>query len=132
MLCFRDLDDRADLPLAHHSLYKDDDNLANLREKLFTLWGDLEEHKVAKIQQQRDTIAKRKQIAMAPPPTDDTSDAEADIKSQNGMGVSNKPFTCCIQQYGIRVKEENPALANAGRNKRWERVYGLFGTKICS
>ena len=42
----------------------------------------------------------------------------------------NKAFECCIKQYGIRVSEEDPEKADAGEGKRWQRVFGLFGTLI--
>lgn len=42
----------------------------------------------------------------------------------------NKAFTCCIKQYGIKVEENDPTKANAGNGQRWERRFGLFGTKI--
>jgi protection-of-telomeres protein 1 len=44
--------------------------------------------------------------------------------------VKNKAFTCCIKQYGIKVGEDEPSMANAGNGKRWERRFGLFGTQI--
>jgi protection-of-telomeres protein 1 len=44
--------------------------------------------------------------------------------------VKNKAFTCCIKQYGAKVNENDPSLANAGNGKRWEREFGLFGTEI--
>lgn len=44
--------------------------------------------------------------------------------------VRNKGFTCCIKQYGVKVDEKNPKKANAGDGKRWQRVFGLFGTMI--
>ncbi|RYP59754.1 hypothetical protein DL769_008422 [Monosporascus sp. CRB-8-3] len=59
-------------------------------------------------------------------------DADRNGVGGGGKAVSNKPFTCCIRQYGVRVKERDPARANAGDGTRWERVFGLFGTRICS
>lgn len=44
--------------------------------------------------------------------------------------ISNKAFICCIQQYGIEIPEEDPMKSDAGPGKRWQRHYGLFGTKI--
>ena len=41
----------------------------------------------------------------------------------------NKAFTCCIKQYGAKVNENDPSLANAG-NGKWERMFGLFDTEI--
>lgn len=44
--------------------------------------------------------------------------------------VSNKAFSCCIRQYGAKVKENDPSKANAGSDKKWKRMFGLFGTQI--
>ena len=44
--------------------------------------------------------------------------------------VSNKPFTCCIKQYGAKVHEDDPTKATAGDGKKWKRMFGLFGTQI--
>ncbi|TVY14105.1 Protection of telomeres protein 1 [Lachnellula arida] len=53
-------------------------------------------------------------------------DQEGDSK----LAPRNKPFTCCIKQYGVKVKEKNPLKANAGDGQRWERRFGIFGTSI--
>jgi protection-of-telomeres protein 1 len=54
----------------------------------------------------------------------------SDLKASAQLNFSNKAFTCCIKQYGAKVNESDPSLANAGDGKRWERKFGLFGTKI--
>lgn len=46
------------------------------------------------------------------------------------LQFKNKAFTCCIKQYGAKVDEDDPSLANAGNGKRWERKFGLFDTRI--
>lgn len=67
--------------------------------------------------------------------------AEADTDLQDNVAVEkektlqeikpkNKPFECCIKQYGIKVAEEDPEKADAGEGKRWQRVFGLWGTLI--
>ncbi|CCU75025.1 telomere-binding alpha subunit central domain-containing protein [Blumeria hordei DH14] len=43
---------------------------------------------------------------------------------------SNKAFTCCIQQYGIREVENHPANPNLEPKILWKRQYSMFGTKI--
>ncbi|RKF58981.1 putative telomere-binding alpha subunit central domain-containing protein [Erysiphe neolycopersici] len=43
---------------------------------------------------------------------------------------SNKAFKCCIQQYGVKVPENDVSKADAGNHQRWQRLYGLFGTII--
>jgi protection-of-telomeres protein 1 len=49
---------------------------------------------------------------------------------ESKLAAKNKAFTCCIQQYGVKVDEDDSAKANAGNGKRWQRVFGLFGTQI--
>ncbi|EKD19970.1 uncharacterized protein L3040_002351 [Drepanopeziza brunnea f. sp. 'multigermtubi'] len=48
----------------------------------------------------------------------------------NGLKPKNKAFTCCIQQYGIKEPEKDRSKANAGDGRRWQRIFGLFGTQI--
>ncbi|KAE8447227.1 hypothetical protein EG329_010921 [Mollisiaceae sp. DMI_Dod_QoI] len=52
------------------------------------------------------------------------------LKADANLAPKNKAFTCCIKQYGIKVEEDDPAKANAGRGQRWQRMFGLFGTQI--
>ena len=102
-------------------LRQDKKNLQALRERLFLLWGNLEEHK---------SQTERKLKARKPDqPPEDSSDEE----QKNGKKtpqVSNRPFSCCIRQYGVKVSEADSLKADAGDGKRWERVFGLFGTRI--
>lgn len=113
----------------------DDALLLALREKMFTMWGELEERKHWQLNQEAE--ARKRRPGAAPPPTmsDDEDDGNRRASSKNKIDVpvvSNKPFTCCIQQYGVRKKEADAALADAGDGHRWQRVFGLFGTKIGS
>lgn len=57
----------------------------------------------------------------------DNQDPDSAILS---LPVVNKAFTCCIQQYGIKVPEKSSARADAGDGMRWKRMFGLFGTSI--
>lgn len=114
------------------------DTLVSLRERMFTLWGNLEEVKNARQKEMRKRSGVRAPINRPP---FDSSDTEAGtrttvrrldngtLQSEGGQAVSNRPFSCCIQQYGIKVDEPNPTNANAGQGKRWDRVFALFGTK---
>lgn len=106
------------------NLRDDEDNLQALRQNLFILWGNLEEEKTA-----RQAEAKRAQrlAANAERPPLDSSDNEA---PPNNTKLTNRPFPCCIRQYGIKVKESDPDEANAGDGLRWERAFGLFGSRI--
>jgi protection of telomeres protein 1 len=70
--------------------------------------------------------------------TDSSREALAELDSNSTAidttipvgAVSNKAFTCCIKQYGAVVKEDNPSKANAGKGKKWKRMFGLYGTQI--
>ena len=48
----------------------------------------------------------------------------------SSLPFTNKGFTCCIQQYGIKVPEKSYSKADAGKGFRWKRGFGLFGTQI--
>ncbi|OLN95457.1 Protection of telomeres protein 1 [Colletotrichum chlorophyti] len=114
------------------------DVLAQLRERMFILWGELEERKTRDLletkNKRKPKSVMRKQMLNERPPLD-SSDNEAACEPQKekvdkAATISNRPFTCCIRQYGVRVRESNEAKANAGKGRRWERMFGLFGTKV--
>ncbi|KAI0525678.1 hypothetical protein F5B22DRAFT_633734 [Xylaria bambusicola] len=120
-------------------LRKDPDVLSSLREQLFRLWGNLEELKRHEQNQQITNL--RRVAANQPPPSSPvcvdypySQRKTDDIKNKghNGVGLSNKPFSCCIRQYGVSLREPDPQRADAGEGRRWARVFGLFGTKIHS
>lgn len=113
-----DLDAR-DLHASENSSYLD-----NLRELMFTLWGNLEECKA------REEATKKKRVRgghLEAPPVD--SDEEGEGTRPPSSQLTNKPFRCCLQQYGVRV-EAGKGEDNAGEGYRWQRMFGLFGTKI--
>lgn len=56
--------------------------------------------------------------------------ASGNNPDSNDLVASNKTFTCCIQQYGIKDREEDSAKMDAGDCRRWQRMFGLFGTQI--
>ncbi|KAK7706357.1 hypothetical protein SLS64_007697 [Diaporthe eres] len=110
-----------------------EERLVILREQMFKLWGDLQERKVdleARKREQKDRIRRN-----VPPPSSGAGEGEAEedpAGHSSGLGqISNKPFACCIQQYGVKVEAEE-GEDNAGGGKRWQRVFGLFGTKIAN
>ncbi|KAH6648849.1 telomere-binding alpha subunit central domain-containing protein [Truncatella angustata] len=108
------------------------DELSTLTEQLFKLWGNLEEHKEHESKTQ---IQSRRRLAanQAPPDSsdDENIDGRQDGDPKPAAGVlSNKPFTCCLRQYGIEVPESDPKKCDATKGKRYQRMFGLFGTKI--
>jgi protection-of-telomeres protein 1 len=72
------------------SLRRDVVTLKALREKLFFLWGELEEDK--------------KNGALA-----------------DGKPTKNKPFTCCVQEYGVRDESQEGD---------WVRMHKMISTTI--
>ncbi|KAI1310053.1 hypothetical protein F5Y03DRAFT_346684 [Xylaria venustula] len=120
-------------------LREDPDVLNSLREQLFKLWGNLEEVKL--LEQRRHITARRRVAANQPPPSSPAyadneilqrKTSHSNDRSDNGVKLSNKPFSCCIRQYGVSVREPDPQRADAEEGRRWVRMFGLFGTKIHS
>lgn len=100
-------------------LEEDSSNLASLRERLFVLWGNLEESKT-----------KKSAEALARSRTGDAPRSDSDEEMEGTEKVTNRPFSACIRQYGIKIKEADQRKSDAGDGKRWQRIYGMFGTKI--
>jgi len=71
---------------------------------------------------QQSSLEERDANIMSKMNTTSTSAGEAEVR--------NRGFTCCIKQYGVKVEEKDPRKANAGDGKRWQRIFGLFGTMI--
>lgn len=86
-----------------------------------------QEDKKKKKKQKLQSHKSKKSVAKKhgnPSGTGEETQVLGDIKAKN------KPFECCIKQYGVKVAEENPEKADAGEGKRWQRVFGLCGTLI--
>ena len=80
--------------------------LEKLHEKLFLLWGDLEERK-----------RKRREVLGAADGNGGRTEAEQGSKAAPKL-PSNKPFECCIKEYGVRDGNE------------WRRHFRMFNTRI--
>ncbi|KAL8937450.1 MAG: hypothetical protein Q9216_004414 [Gyalolechia sp. 2 TL-2023] len=108
------------------NLHREPQALAALREKLFLLWGDLEERK-------RDVVGRT---------------GEAGTTTMRSM-----PFECCVKEYGVRSREVRRRLQRTAEDVRsdddddekgeeeeggeegeenwgWERRFAMFGTTI--
>ncbi|QUC18856.1 uncharacterized protein UV8b_03097 [Ustilaginoidea virens] len=119
------------LNLDASDLRNDDENLGQLRQRLFLLWGDLEEYQITLEDQA--PVGRRRGDDRPPADSDDEGEAQSRAKAvRRQLGVSNRPFACCIRQYGVRVKEDDEGRADAGGGGRWQRMFGLFGTRICA
>ncbi|KAJ4421773.1 hypothetical protein N0V85_000012 [Neurospora sp. IMI 360204] len=136
------------------NLRRDPHTLATLRERMFTLWGSLEELKAAKARAAaKDREEKRGegddrngrtkkhkgkattvvQLEKLKPPLEDSDGEQQQQQQDQGEEeISNKPFSCCLKQYGVRVSEDDDGLPKTdGPAGGWVRVFGMFGTKIC-
>ncbi|KAI0896036.1 hypothetical protein F4806DRAFT_466041 [Annulohypoxylon nitens] len=107
--------------------------LDKVREKLFQLWGNLQERKEDEMERQ--AMNKKRVATHQPPPSSPPrppSSRHVETTNNFEAAISNKPFSCCIRQYGITFREKDPKKADAGDGKRWQRMFALFGTKISS
>ncbi|TWU78337.1 hypothetical protein ED733_008545 [Metarhizium rileyi] len=115
------------LSLDASDLKRDDENLDNLRQKLWLLWGDLEEYQ-AKVENRAFNTRQPNNGDVPPGHSDDEDEPQRKRPAQEQL--SNLPFGCCICQYGATVSEKDETKADAGNGRRWERMFGLFGTRI--
>ena len=76
------------------------------------------------------TPLKRRKMKSTPLERTNTHPQPVEKELDMSLKPNNKPFACCIKQYGIKVEEEDPLKASAGDGKRWQRRFGLFGTTI--
>jgi protection-of-telomeres protein 1 len=168
-------------------LKEDRDALERLRQKLFVLWGDLEENKTNLLAQKTtkallsiqagdsvpsspESSPEPSQSLSSPPRKLDDMPSDSDdetpaakpktnmtrkalqekdpdsltaIKKLNKqqaeerlrdiiaeLNIKNLGFTACIEEYGVKVPEENESLANAFNGKRWRRTWRMFETTI--
>ena len=99
--------------------------LSTLREKLFILWGDLEERKTqiaaAKTHQQSpdQKATHRKETRQENQPLYVNLERTTSGRIKEVWEVPKaRPFQCCIKEYGVR------------ENGNWERRWRMFGTTI--
>ncbi|KAE8388652.1 telomere-binding alpha subunit central domain protein [Aspergillus alliaceus] len=103
------------LQMSAADLRKDLRKLAILSERLFILWGDLEERKK--------NIAKQ--------------NSESPPKLEH---ASSRPFNCCIQEYGVKCSHVSDTDARSDDTSGcsqedcfgWERRFAMFQTTIDS
>ncbi|KAM4056090.1 ssDNA-binding domain of telomere protection protein [Hirsutella rhossiliensis] len=113
--CLMDLD-ASDLRRNH-------EDLEALRSRLFILWGELEEHKARAEKLAAESTHNR-------PPDDSDDDKRRAAKTTRTS--ANRPFSCCIRQYGVKMAEPDRRKADAGDGRRWQRMFGLFGTRVAT
>lgn len=82
-------------------LQRESNELDKLKEKLFLLWGDLEEQR-----------RKHSKVGLQ--------------LFEEGIKVSSRPFECLIKESGEQRVLENGEVDQHG----WERVFSIFGTTV--
>lgn len=104
----------------------DPQSLDELKEKLFLLWGDLEEQKTAAYESAGAGIGR----------------GEGRLVQQVNIIPRGRPFECCLMEYGTKVDHDDeedcvPETAKVGDweanqavGKNWKRRWRLFGTTI--
>lgn len=95
--------------------------LNQLREKMYILWGDLEERKRSK---DDDGDGDDEQGAAKRARVDGEQQREQEAAGQQPL-PANLPFNCCLQEYG--VLREGGRLEEVGD---WERQFMMFGVTI--
>lgn len=103
------------------SLRKSPTALLELREKLFLMWGDLEEQKRRKSTSLHVLGGNSRQIE------------KEDV-------TKSKAFYCCLKEYGVKKKIQRSAERDKSRSEGdqagddydwvWERRWRMFGTTI--
>ncbi|KAI9830223.1 MAG: hypothetical protein M1838_005820 [Thelocarpon superellum] len=112
------------LSMRAEDLGKNPEALARLREKLFVLWGDLEERKSQMGLVRTDAKSSR-------PRTKPDAGATHDIAVPTT--ASARTFECCIMEYGIKSSSAGRDNVEAGKQRwqgEWERRFRLFGVTI--
>lgn len=104
------------LDLDATDLNTNEQHLAQLREKLAILWGNLEERKCAA------------QAVNEPYPTEAPASVDSTIAEPIDPELSNLPFQCCIREFGQHVDKEDRSQSS----QEWIQVFGMFGTTIKS
>ncbi|OCL03931.1 hypothetical protein AOQ84DRAFT_226728 [Glonium stellatum] len=84
-------------------LRKDSQSLVKLKEKLFVLWGNLQELK--------------------------SSGAALPPASSADKGLSSQPFECCIQEYGVPTPVVDGSESDDADTK-WQRMHRMFQTTM--
>lgn len=82
-------------------LNEQNQELAKLKEKLFVLWGDLQEKKA------------------------ETGKSGLDLAGED-VTISSKPFECLIKEYGVKAVSRDGTTLESD----WERMFRIFGTNI--
>ena len=111
------------LKLDAEDLHASPTALAALREKLFLLWGDLEERKLKQLERKASSL---KEIG----------DNKQITGSKDTKEARRWPFQCCLKEYGVKVKSEDVESGDGSVSRQkgdpglWERRWRLWGCTI--
>ncbi|KAK0670800.1 hypothetical protein QBC41DRAFT_65972 [Cercophora samala] len=113
--------------------------LSQFQDRMCILWGNLEDVKASKEAAKSSKQPLKKEVNSRPvsrgsngnripmPDLDsDEEEEEANVPTRPGKsglnetGLFNKPFTCCIKQYGVKT----------GKKDEWVRVFAMDGVRI--
>ncbi|KAI9793923.1 MAG: hypothetical protein M1816_007175 [Peltula sp. TS41687] len=112
------------LNMSPEDLRKNPTALGQLREKLFVLWGDLEERKSAAAARALQEVSNSHSSKVSWY----KNGGEKDQVKDELLSHSARPFECCIKEYG--VAERRAEGEHELDVQRWERRFMLFGTTI--
>lgn len=107
------------LKLDAENLHASPAALAALREKLFLLWGNLEEQKMKSLEVENSAL---KEI----------DGNEHGTGKRRGAVARGRPFQCCLKEYGVKVwREEGGSVSrDDGDPRLWERRWRMWGCTI--
>lgn len=118
---------------ATSSLREKPDVLAKLREKLFCLWGDLEEQKIARLEKEKSVLQETDTNGSAQITIGTGADGEPKEEIQE---LSSKPFEACIKEYGVHfppslcMQSDACSSESCAEMEHWTRRFRLFDVKI--
>ena len=87
--------------------------LAQLKEKMFLLWGELEERKSERMMKD-----------------EEKQGGEGKEIQKEEIGPRGLPFECCLKEYGVERKRFCKGANDDGRDLGWDRRFAMFGTVI--
>ena len=117
------------LNMSARNLRESGQTLAQLREKMFLLWGDLEERRSAEEEEREKE--RRKGVLNEGSGNRGVSDGavvencktlKQKANQDRDKEIMTRPFTCCIREYGVKSSRE-------GRDV-WERRFGICDTTV--
>lgn len=101
--------------------------LANVREKLFVLWGNLEERKRERAQGRERGGENDGQPIVEVGGDEGLVKEPNETENKNAPAkASTRPFECLVKEYGVKRR----GMHNASPSEQWERCFRMWGTTI--